>query len=555
MSVNSTGELAVRDRIAGSALALDVVRANGVRKAWAVADAGKRALRAAAVERLVFLHQHGDLTSGHVRLIAETLTVTERTVWRWIAARRADGGPAERESTRFRIDAELRVRLAYWRGNASALHRELRAREREGGPPAPSLATVHRAIREDLTPGDVAGLREGEQARRKFDVFLKRPPTYRNAAWEGDHVEAPVEVEVEGRLMKPWVTWFVDTAHCVIMGVAITPRTPNREAILAALRASILRTAPYGPAGGIPTVIRIDQGKDFLSRTVADAMGAFAVRCVDLPGYTPYLKGTVEGLNGAVEEMLFAEMPRYTHAPTGMDRAPVDPDAPALTFPAFVAELLGFVDWWNTTTEHAIDRLDGRSPVESWLADPSPLHEIDAAKLWMFTLEDDRARRKITTKGVSRGRGRHYLADWMTGMVGSSVRLRYMPNHDHEVEVFDADTGAHLGSAHLSDQATGEQIGRVRRARDRKAAQLRRDLKAAEKARRTRYAAVTTAVPSKRLGAMTVAEVEAELVDEDYSELASLSRPNLIPHSPPAPGWVLPVDLDAPEPPTKGRSR
>lgn len=519
-----------------------------------MADAAKRALRQAAVDRLAVLDQHGDLSSDHVRLTAETLGVTERTVWRWLADRRG-AVPKDERRARFRIDAQLRVRFAYWRGNASALHRELRERERAGGPPAPSLATLHRAIREDMTRGDIAGIREGERSRRKFDVFLKRPSTYRNAAWEADHVEAAVEVDVDGRLMKPWVTWFVDTEHCVIMGVAITPKTPNREAILAALRAAILRTPPYGPAGGVPTIVRIDQGKDFLSRTVSDAMGAFAVRVVDLPGYTPHLKGSVETVNGAVERMLIAQMPRYTHAPVGMNGAPTDTDAPALPFEVFVADLLDWVNQWNTTTEHNIDRLDGLSPLESWLADPTPLHEIDADKLWMFTLEDDRAHRKITTKGVARGRGRHYVADWMVGMVGARVRLRYMPNHDHEVEVFDLASGRHLGSAWLADQATGEQIGRVRRARDRKAAQLRRDLKAAERARRTRYAAVTTVAPAQRLGAMTVAEVEAELGDEDYSELASLARPNLIPHSPPAPGWVLPVDLDAPEQQKKGRTR
>ncbi|GGN97863.1 hypothetical protein GCM10011610_64280 [Nocardia rhizosphaerihabitans] len=46
----------------------------------------------------------------------------------WLAARREPRSPE-----RFRIDAALRVRLAYWRGNASALHRELRQRERDGG--------------------------------------------------------------------------------------------------------------------------------------------------------------------------------------------------------------------------------------------------------------------------------------------------------------------------------------------------------------------------------------------------------------------------------------
>lgn len=60
----------------------------------------------------------------------------------------------------------------------------------------------------------------------------------------------------------------------------------------------------------------IDQGKDFLAGTVTAALGAFAMRVTGLPAYTPHLKGTVETLNGAVERMLFAEMPRYTHAQT-----------------------------------------------------------------------------------------------------------------------------------------------------------------------------------------------------------------------------------------------
>ncbi|MGW5455746.1 Mu transposase C-terminal domain-containing protein [Nocardia sp. NPDC003979] len=497
------------------------------------------------MDRLAVLDQCGDLSSDHVRLTAETLAVTERTVWRWVAARRtASTSP---ETQRFRIDAQLRVRLAYWRGNASALHRELRQRERGGGPPAPSLSTIHRAVRVDMTRGDIAGLRAGERSRRKFDVFLKRPSAgqYRNAVWETDHVEAAVEVDVDGRLMKPWVTWFVDTAHCVIMGAAVTPRTPNRESILAALRASILRTPPYGPAGGLPTVVRIDQGKDFLSRTVSDAMGAFAVRVVDLPGYTPHLKGTIETINGAMERMLVAEMPRYTHAQTGINGARVDPDAPALPFEAFVAELLGWVDGWNTSIDHDIDRLGGLSPVESWSADPTPLHEVDADTLWMFTLEDDRKHRKITTKGVGFGRGRHYVADWMVGMVGAVVRLRYMPHHTHEVEVFDAKSGAHLGSAVLADQAPPEVVGAVRRARNRKALQLRADLAAAEKARRVRYAATTTPAAAQSLGTFTVAEARRELGDECIQDLARWSRPDLFPLSPPAPGWVLPVDLDS----------
>lgn len=220
----------------------------------------------------------------------------------------------------------------------------------------------------------------------------------------------------------------------------------------------------------------------------------------------------------------------------------VDPDAPVLTFEAFTAEVLAWVAWWNG--EHAMDELGGATPAASWLPDPSPVEDVDPALLWMFTLEDDRRTRRITGKGVARGRGRHYVAEWMVGRVGTAVRLRYMPHHEHEVEVFDAGTGAHLGSATLADQASEEQVAALRRTRARKARRLRTDLAAAERSRRSRYAAATTAAPAKRLQAVTAAEAGAELDGHGLEDLTRLSVPDLLPHAPPPPDWVLPVDLD-----------
>jgi putative transposase len=93
---------------------------------------------------------------------------------------------------------------------------------------------------------------------------------------------------------------------------------------------------------------------------------------------------------------------------------------------------------------------------------------------------------------------RQYVAAWMTGQAGREVRLRHMPHHEHEVEVFDARTGEHLGAAFLADQASPEQIAQVHRSRELGRRRLQADLRAAEKARRIRYAAATTAVPRSR---------------------------------------------------------
>jgi putative transposase len=78
----------------------------------------------------------------------------------------------------------------------------------------------------------------------------------------------------------------------------------------------------------------------------------------------------------------------------------VDPDAPALRFEAFTAELLAWVRWWNT--ENVMPVLKGRAPLQAWLEDPTPLTTVPAADLRLLMLEDDGRTRKITTKG---GRG------------------------------------------------------------------------------------------------------------------------------------------------------
>ncbi|WAP53504.1 hypothetical protein N6H00_00200 [Streptomyces sp. S465] len=57
--------------------------------------------------------------------------------------------------------------------------------------------------------------------------------------------------------------------------------------MLAALRAAVLREEPYGPAGGTPEQVRVDRGKDFLSRTVTAAFDLLDVTVEDLPAYPP----------------------------------------------------------------------------------------------------------------------------------------------------------------------------------------------------------------------------------------------------------------------------
>lgn len=525
----------------------------------ALPAASLAALRGPAVRRLLQLREDGALKSDQVRLVAAALAVSERTVWRWLAEARSDPraaaapGTRDKVATRFTVTPEVRRLLALWKGNVAAVQRELAARAaagtataQEAGPGTdqavavvgvPSLTTLYRAIRRDLSPGERAGLAAGERAARRHDVFLARPRGWRNQVWETDHVQAPVRVDIEGVPHRPWITWFIDCATDAITGAVVTAGYPSRESVLAALRSAVLRTEPYGPLGGLPEKVRMDRGRDFLSRAVQDAFVVLKVEVVDLPAYTPHLKGTVEGLNRSVERMFLASLPGYVHQPRPGKRPGAPKDEVLLSFQEFTDRFLAWVSWWNT--EHRPGALRGSTPLQAWQQDPTPLREVPPQDLWTFTLEDA-GTRKLTTRGV-RFKGRDYVAAWMTGNAGITVRVRYMPHHDHEVEVFDAVTGRHLGPAHLADQATTEQVKAVRRARQARTRRLAKDLKDSQE--QDRYAASSRPEDPRRLGTLTATQAERELARSDLTDLAALALPDLIPPAAPPPSWSTPPDL------------
>ncbi|WP_413777868.1 transposase [Streptomyces sp. AM8-1-1] len=498
--------------------------------------------REGAVARLVALDGRGELTTAHARLVAGALGVSLRTVWNWVAVARREGRLSACTPDRARVSPQVRARLAVWGGNVAAVHRELLAEAAAAGDSGsvPSLRTLQRAVRRDLSAGERAGLKGGEAARRRFDVYGKRPPTHRNACWEGDHKRIPVRVDVEGQPVCPWVTWFIDVATKAIVGVAVTPHEPARDAVLGALRTGICRAEPYGPFGGLPTVVRVDRGKEFLCKTVQRALGALAVPVDDLPAYKPYRKGTIESLNGAVEAMLLVSLPGYTHRARSAEACRPDPVEDLLSYPDFVKVLLEWVAWWNTG--HRPEGLaDGMTPLAAWEADPAPVEDVAEEQLAFFALEDDGRVRKITTNGIA-WRRRAYIAPWMAGHVGTKVRLRYLPHYDGQIEVFSTEErGRYLGSAYLAQAATVEQRRALSSVREKKARALKADLKAAEKLRRTRYTATTTPGAPRPRRTVTSGQAEAEIARATGVDLAARALPDLIPPREPPDSWARPI--------------
>jgi putative transposase len=269
---------------------------------------------------------------------------------------------------------------------------------------------------------------------------------------------------------------------------------------------------------------------------VTAAFDLLDVTVEDLPAYTPHLKGTVEGLNRAVAGMFLAALPGYARQPRPGKRPSRPKDEALLGFEDFTARLLAWTSWWNT--EHRPAPLRGKTPLEAWQDDPTPLRDVPAADLWTFTLEDA-GTRMLTTRGI-RFRKRDYVGPWMTGQAGIQVRIRFMPHHDHRIEVYHAATGHYLGPADLADQASDEQIRAVRRARAARSRRLKKDLEAVQ---RERYAAVNQPATPQLLGALTTAQAEAELAQAAGTSLSDLALPDLIPPAAPPADWRTPPSL------------
>ncbi|MFF3099286.1 hypothetical protein [Streptomyces cyaneofuscatus] len=199
-------------------------------------------LRPAAMRQLLRLRESGELTTAHVKLVAGSVDVSVRQVWRWLAQAEATGSPEKPDRRRFRITEDVIDVLTDYQGNVKRAHEHLVCVAVAAGEKPVGLTTLHDAIARDLDPGFMAGLREGIPAARGFDPAFQRPAVSRNQVWEGDHKQAPTVVMMPDRkLSKLWVTWFEDRGTGYVMGWAVTAGSAHRGSVLAAVRASVLR--------------------------------------------------------------------------------------------------------------------------------------------------------------------------------------------------------------------------------------------------------------------------------------------------------------------------
>ena len=432
-------------------------------------------LRSRVVERLAAAQKSAPLSRRLVGEAAAACGVSERTMWRWVnegdspARPRVGVVPSERA-------VEL---LLAWRGNVAAVHRQLV----EEGEDVPSVRTLARAFERGLSPAQRDLARRGDVALRDRAVYLRYEARFRGECYEGDHKQLSIEVLAPRaqRPQRPWVTMFVDQFSRLIVGWAMSLR-PTQAEVLAALRMAVTVDPERGTFGGVPILLRWDRGLEFAADSIAQA--TLALGCVSqrTDAYCPWQKGKIERLNRTIEQELLQGLPGWTGGPRDVRGRLVDQTP--WTLERFVAVFADWISAYNTTRPHTA--LAGRTPLEAWRSDPTPVRALEHEEArWMLLARQTHV---VQGDGIHHNRD-IYFADELSGMRGEEVEVAYMPHDRRWIEVFHE--GKWLATARPSVEFDADTRARVLERRREDEKELKAWARRARRRARVRVAPIT----------------------------------------------------------------
>lgn len=149
---------------------------------------------------------------------------------------------------------------------------------------------------------------EGMQAyRRKFDEAIRFEAPYSNAIWQADHHQLDIIVvdsDTGEELGRPWLTKIQDDRSRAVLGYYLSMDHPGSMAIASALyHAFLQKPQEWWVMYGLPEMIYIDNGKDWISRHIELVALSFGIKLERHEPYHPQSKGKIERLFRTLEEM------------------------------------------------------------------------------------------------------------------------------------------------------------------------------------------------------------------------------------------------------------
>lgn len=239
------------------------------------------------------------------------------------------------------------------------------------GLPSVSITTFSKFLRDRYDAFDEYRARFGPRmAYLKFHIFERRAlPERAMEEVEVDHCLLDVFVmDRHGRVARPWLTVLICRATKMIVGIHIGFDPPSSETLARAVLHAMLPKILNGmgaqhdwPCMGGFDMLITDRGLELMSEAFQRAGNHLKFAIVNLPGRSPWLKGTVERFFGTLGVRVMSRIEGTTRA-----RAPdwYDPQARARFG---LGELTGAIVRWIVDDYHETEHATlGTSPRERW---------------------------------------------------------------------------------------------------------------------------------------------------------------------------------------------
>ena len=180
----------------------------------------------------------------------------------------------------------------------------------------------------------------------------------------------------------------------------------------------------------------------------------------------------------------------------------------------FLVTVANWMDWY--TTEH---RVNGhQTPLEAWKADGHPLDEVAPEQLWVDMLvAKDRC--KVSKNGI-RFDKINWTAPEITGVVGRTVQIRFLPHDRTFIEVFL--DGDHICTAHPQQTLTADEEAAVIARRQEQRLHAQHRFTAANRQRKQRATGEVHRLDTDRNGNRNVIEPVDDLLDGGAEALEAL---------------------------------
>lgn len=367
----------------------------------------------------------GFIPPDQMDVAREELGVDRSTVYRWLR----HGLPKGRAGAA--LTREEIVALFDHYGVVAHAWAELHA----SGQTQKSRATFYRAAGQ-LPEIDLLYASEGLPGARRAQLRLERRESHTGRALIADHLLADVEVVLPGKgakRVRPWLTGFEEPRSRALAGLVISVR-PTRAEVLAGLGEAMRRTPEFSPVYGLPTFIRTDNGREFLTKALRSAQVELGFSHLPLRRRSPWLNGKIERWHQTIEHELFARMPWYLRGPKRSDgHLDVPDDVAPLPLAVFVKLVRAWVAEYNFDRPHR--SLGGATPAQAWAEDPAEINEVSEPKLRRYLLEAPRGPRIVEPRGVYYNLG-YYNHGELQDYVTRKVTLRVMPHDDLWVDVY-----------------------------------------------------------------------------------------------------------------------